>query len=443
MGGRGLGEGGWECEGGGPPPPAKGLPVAVVVGGDLEALCRELEGEDWVGGAARAEPEDVIGSPMGLIVAGPVGSRKRKRGSGETCGTPEGSVESEYSLFVRRASVECDRSRRSFAWSGGSSDRTHSVTEPFFDFSTEERDYKILQNIGEGTFATVHLCDYPDKSLCDFAAIKCSKSPEDREEAWEPNKAGSTYGGCQPGTVTYEILVYLKLWSGDDPVPGIPSIFDYGELEDQHTYIAMQLLGPSWEQMIENGTAGKGLISRYLGLLVNSLEKIHESGIVHCDVKPKNILAKDLVCVTEPYLLDFGLSFHLDTAQRGDCREFIGTADYSSDDRLLSRRSPLPVDDMISLGYTALHAWLGDLPWRCPSSAYEVDSLNSDKSTPGLQEFQRERALKMEEGLGQWAPFFREWFGYCDGVAKGKGGISYGELRDIIRRNENSLAQSA
>ena len=396
--------------------------------------------------------------PM-VILTTPV-SGKRKRDDEESApqpDSPDGSIESVHSYFVRRSSLGSE------AWSadnggGGAvdsavdSDLTASPPCAGFDVDLSgfgTTDYSILEDIGEGSYATVHLYDFPDKKVCDLAAIKCSRKPEVEEclaSADDPETPLCAYAGCQPGTVTYELLVYLRLWDAAlEDVPRIPAIFDYGELADGRTYMAMQLLGASWEKMIEDGTSGRGAIVPYLRQLVDCLQRVHSRDLVHCDVKPKNILGKDVAvagAASEAYLLDFGLAFHLRTGQRGACQEFIGTADYSSDDRLLSRRDPLPVDDIVSLGYTALHAWLGDLPWRCDSSAYEVDSADSGgDATPGLRAFQRERASLVKEGLPKWAPFFAEWFEYCGAVLRGEDSLCYERLVQIIGRNEASLTK--
>ena len=166
------------------------------------------------------------------------------------------------------------------------------------------------------------------------------------------------------------------------------------------------------------------------------LQKVHENGIVHCDVKPKNILAKDVTCMSTPYLIDFGLAFHLNTNQNGKCKHFIGTPDYSSDDRLLSKRDPSPIDDMISLGYCALHAYLGDLPWRCLEPCSYGCSAKSY-----LLQFTRERQQKMKQGLKEWPGFFREWFEYCDQVLETEEKLSYDRLKHIIEKNEFNLAE--
>lgn len=432
-------------------------PNPQMKGSDLESLFKALE-ETKGGGGGRDKPHSsaIVLAPTTasggsiVIVSQEREGRKRKRDSSET-ESLAGSVVSEYSLFVRN-SVESD-------CDGGGDDEEDDLfytsdlvvsdakgdvsqaSAPFYDLSNDARDFTVLQSIGEGTFATVHLCDYPEKSICDFAAIKCSRKEEADEDLEMDRKLHDcAYKNCPPGYVTYELLVYLKLWNSGNCPGNIPCVFDYGELTDRRCYIAMQLLGKSWEAMIEDRSVGRDMIPSYLNQILDCLEKVHACGLVHCDVKPKNILAKDMVCISQPFLIDFGLAFHMRSGQNGACREFIGTFDYSSDDRLLARRDPLPIDDIISLGYTALHAWLGDLPWRC----LPVWHSSSAESCPQLEEFSEERREKMRQGLDRWAPFFKEWFDYCDSVLslKDPSDLSYDKLRSMIKKNEDNLMRS-
>ena len=343
--------------------------------------------------------------------------------------SPVGSVKSENSLFCTSPN---DEYLLPDPWSDISSLSDKKENVPHLFELGDVRNFQILQNVGEGTFATVHLCDYPDKTVCDYAAIKCSKKSEVGKEV-DFAKEHCSYSGCTPGLVTYELIVYLKLWNSAIQCPNIPCIFDYGELEENHTYIAMELLGPSWEKIVEDNLGI--FIVPYLEQLVDCLQKVHENEIVHCDVKPKNILAKDMTCMSTPYLIDFGLAFHMGTGQNGKCHDFIGTPDYSSDDRLLSRRNPAPIDDIISLGYTALHAWLGDLPWRCQ----QPYSYECELTQVYLRQFIHERKTKMKHGLKERPVFFREWFQYCDLVLEAKELLSYEKLKHIIRKNAFSI----
>lgn len=347
-----------------------------------------------------------------------------------------GSVESENSFFhgPTREGDHDPAETQSYVWSWSDFNSLNEISDekPCLEHSKEFRNFQILQKIGEGTYALVYLCDYPEKTHTDYAAIKCSRSPEiGKDDDEDYNNAMGSYYGCAPGLVTYELAVYLQLWNSKISVPSIPLLYDFGELEDQHTYIAMQLLGPSWEKIIEDEIADSSVIFPYLNQLLDCLEKVHENDLVHCDVKPKNILAKDLASMSEPYLIDFGLAFHMNTSQYGKCNDFVGTPDYSSDDRLLSNRNPLPIDDIISLGYCALHAWLGDLPWRCQ------DYFSMHYSS--LVQFINERKYKMKQGLHHWVPFFKEWFDYCDLVLESEEAVSYERLREIVKKNESAL----
>lgn len=313
--------------------------------------------------------------------------------------------------------------------------------------------FSLIQEIGEGGNAKVYICDYPKKSVCDYCAIKCSKNAE------------ATTPDCMlPGTLAYEIVWYNTM----KPLQGklIPEIFDWGKFPSgstspwarrravQHfapneagecaevqsreddgihtrTYIAMELLGPSWEAMIEVGHSAFNFIPQ----AIDFLEKLHTAfNIVHCDFKPKNVLSRQRMCHDTACFIDFGSCFHMLQGRDVDFPEaHVGTAEYCSDGKLLAERKPMPIDDVISLGYSALHAWLGDLPWDCDIHS----SQTFYESKANLKAFTQKRTYTVKQHVKEWHPFFGAWFDYCDGIAKqavsSGGSVSYDALRKILK----------
>ena len=108
--------------------------------------------------------------------------------------------------------------------------------------------------------------------------------------------------------------------------------------------------------------------------LIDRFERLHDKGIVHCDIKPENILMglnKESHVV---YLVDFGISnFWFDKngehipLQTNCC--LIGTVRYVSVNSHLgyelTRR-----DDLIGLGYMVFQMLQGSLPWEDDVNAY-------------------------------------------------------------------------
>ena len=94
---------------------------------------------------------------------------------------------------------------------------------------------------------------------------------------------------------------------------------------------------------------------------------LHEAGIVHCDVKPENILMGLRNFSGVAHLVDFGLGNTIYDKNGSHIKvktglPLIGTAAFASPNSHmgyeLSRR-----DDLISLGYLVYYMFYGSLPW--------------------------------------------------------------------------------
>lgn len=95
----------------------------------------------------------------------------------------------------------------------------------------------------------------------------------------------------------------------------------------------------------------------------------HQSGILHRDVKPSNLLLTDEGVVK---VLDLGLAaFQEDANSEGVETDYVvGTADYLAPERWLAHRDTGPESDVYSLGCTLFKLLCGRVPFheRVPSS---------------------------------------------------------------------------
>ena len=100
--------------------------------------------------------------------------------------------------------------------------------------------------------------------------------------------------------------------------PCIPQVFAAGEVEGA-PWLAMELIDGV---PIHHAAAGRDLDDR-LRLLIrvaDTIQAVHDRGVLHCDLKPANVL---VTAQAKPYILDFGLA---STTRRA--RDRAGTPAY-------------------------------------------------------------------------------------------------------------------
>ena len=159
--------------------------------------------------------------------------------------------------------------------------------------------------------------------------------------------------------------------------PNIVQVFDFATIDDQ-PYIVMEFMrGPSLSKYLsalqaKNNRLELPVIDRLLTGVANALQYAHESGVVHRDVKPGNILltsranpvipGQTLPLDFEPVLTDFGLVRMLNSTRQTTIGQTAGTPAYMSPEQAMG----LATDgrtDIYSLGIVLYEMLNGDVPF--------------------------------------------------------------------------------
>src|SRR4051812_41564416 len=162
--------------------------------------------------------------------------------------------------------------------------------------------------------------------------------------------------------------------------PGIANVFDYGEVGDM-AYLVMEFVEgePLSTVLGRDGRLTPASTLDIVGQAGLALQAAHDTGVIHRDVKPGNILIRPdgVVKVT-----DFGIARVVDAAPVTQTGVVVGTAAYLSPEQA-SGRATTPASDVYSLGVVAYECLSGERPFRA-ESAVGVAMAHATASPPPL-----------------------------------------------------------
>jgi serine/threonine protein kinase len=144
--------------------------------------------------------------------------------------------------------------------------------------------------------------------------------------------------------------------------PNIVRIYRFGEVDGMY-YMAMQYVeGADVGWLIEDYKANKEVMRREDMLRVvrdigTALDYSHSQGVIHRDVKPRNIIVNKN---GQAILTDFGLALQGDIGTHG---ETFGSPHYIAPEQAISSANVVPQSDLYSLGVTLFEMLTGELPF--------------------------------------------------------------------------------
>jgi len=147
--------------------------------------------------------------------------------------------------------------------------------------------------------------------------------------------------------------------------PNVVTVFDEGR-DGADAFMVMELVrGHTLRDVIaDRGPLGPHEAARLVAQIAAALDAAHEAGVIHCDVKPANVIVDQQGTAK---LTDFGIA----RAARGPREhQLIGTARYIAPERI-EGRVPTERSDVYSLGLVAYELIAG----RPPNAEMETEDL--------------------------------------------------------------------
>jgi hypothetical protein len=158
--------------------------------------------------------------------------------------------------------------------------------------------------------------------------------------------------------------------------PNIVTVYEAGESE-HGLFMAMRLVrGPNLKDLIISRELDAGRTLRILRPIADALDTAHESGLIHRDIKPQNILVGGR---DHAYLADFGLTKVSGEKGLTKTGQFVGTLDYISPEQIRGQDATA-ASDIYALAAVLYECLSGVVPYPKDSEAAVLYAHMSDEA---------------------------------------------------------------
>jgi tRNA A-37 threonylcarbamoyl transferase component Bud32 len=149
--------------------------------------------------------------------------------------------------------------------------------------------------------------------------------------------------------------------------PYIVPIFDRGETDDGAYYITMEYLpgGTLKERITATGALRPQAAAELALQVAKALKTAHVRGVVHRDIKPRNILLAD---PDHAKVADFGIARAVEATTISHTGDILGSAKYMSPEQAAGEQVG-PASDLYSLGVVLYEMLTGRVPFEVETPA--------------------------------------------------------------------------
>ncbi len=221
--------------------------------------------------------------------------------------------------------------------------------------------YELHAVIGEGAFGRVYRG--LDRRLARSVAVKVIKPWWAEDGAWVER---------------FQREAQLLARVSD---PGIVQIFDFGHAEQGPYYVAELVEGESLAERLRRGPLSPRAAQAVAEQLCRALGSAHAQGVVHCDVKPANVL---LTAEGKVKVGDFGVARFAEGTSQALSATIAGTPRYMSPEQARGRPTTAATD-VYSAGVVLFEMLSGEPPFG-GGSAVELGLRHLQERPPSLPE---------------------------------------------------------
>lgn len=176
--------------------------------------------------------------------------------------------------------------------------------------------------------------------------------------------------------------------------PNIIGIYDVIDNEKDQ-YIVMEYVdGRTLKQLLENYKIEPKAAIQIVMQLADALEHAHSHNIIHCDIKPQNILMNDKMM---PKIADFGIAKMVSGQTLVFNNNVMGSVHYISPEQVSGDKVTF-ASDIYSLGVVLFEMLTGEVPFK-GDTPVAVAMMQMEKEPPRLTEFLQEIPKGLQEVL--------------------------------------------
>ncbi len=160
----------------------------------------------------------------------------------------------------------------------------------------------------------------------------------------------------------------------------IVTVYEVGESAGQHFYSMRFIDGQSLAAMVREGPLASRRAASYLEPVARAVHAAHRHGVLHRDLKPRNILVD---AADRPYVADFGLAKWLERASDVTrTGQVLGTPEYMSPEQAQDASRCTASSDVYSLGATLYDLVTTRPPFRAASVAETLRQVVHEDPVP-------------------------------------------------------------
>lgn len=176
--------------------------------------------------------------------------------------------------------------------------------------------------------------------------------------------------------------------------PNIIGIYDVIDNEKDQ-YIVMEYVdGRTLKQLLENYKIEPKAAIQIVMQLADALQHAHSHNIIHCDIKPQNILMNDKMM---PKIADFGIAKMVSGQTLVFNNNVMGSVHYISPEQVSGDKVTF-ASDIYSLGVVLFEMLTGEVPFK-GDTPVAVAMMQMEKEPPRLTEFLQEIPKGLQEVL--------------------------------------------